>query len=63
MELKQLKNRIHIIAADGMICTNGEIYGTEIALAEGFTEKGFYEITREEYDKAIAQTEATDVLP
>lgn len=38
-------------ATDGMVLTNGEIYGTEIYLAEGVDESSFYEITNEEYEE------------
>ena len=37
-----------IYADDGMILTNGEIYGTTISLEEGRTTEEFYEITEEE---------------
>ena len=43
--------RTKITASEGMILTDGEIFGTEIFLAEGMTEKDFYEIPREEYEK------------
>lgn len=42
MERKTLK------ASDGMILTNGEIYGKEIYLAEGIDESTFYEIAESE---------------
>lgn len=50
MEIKTINNRIHIIADEEMICTNGETYGSDIALAEGLDAKGFYEITYQEYE-------------
>ena len=40
-------------AHEGMILTNGEIYGTQIYLAEGVDASAFYEITREEYEKIM----------
>ena len=43
--------RTKITASEGMILTNGEIFGTEIFLAEGMTEEDFYEVPREEYEK------------
>ena len=42
-----------IVANEGMIFTNGEIYGSVIYLADGLSADGFYEITREEYEKKM----------
>ncbi len=42
-------------ASDGMILTNGEIYGKTIYLADGVDEKSFYEISQEEYEKQFAE--------
>lgn len=50
--------RTKLTASEGMILTNGEIYGTEIFLAEGMTEKDFYEVTTEEYEKEVLKNEA-----
>ena len=46
-----------LTANDGMILTNGEVYGTKIYLAEGVDESAFYEITREEYEARMASEE------
>lgn len=35
-------------ASDGMILTNGEIYGSEIYLAEGMDASSFYEVPESE---------------
>lgn len=42
-----------LIANEGSILTDGEIFGTKIYLAEGKDEKEFYEITTEEYQKIM----------
>ena len=49
-------------ACDGMILTNGEIYGTEIFLADGLKAEDFHEITRAEYDALIAEAETEHEL-
>ena len=41
-----------VLRADkGYIYTNGEIYGTVIYLAETVSKDGFYQITKEGFDK------------
>lgn len=47
--------RTSIKAKEGYILTNGEIYGTEIFLAEGMKAEDFREITREEYEEKLAE--------
>ena len=44
-----------IVANEGMVFTNGEIYGSVIYLADGLSADGFYEITREEYEKTFEE--------
>ena len=46
-----------LIANDGMVLTNGEIYGKEIYLADGMGADMFYEVTQVEYDEIMAQDE------
>lgn len=46
-----------LYANDGKILTNGEVYGTQIFLAEGVDASAFYEITREEYEARMASEE------
>lgn len=45
--------RTSIKAPEGMILTNGEIYGTEIFLAEGMSKDDFHEIPLEEYEEIL----------
>ena len=53
--------RERIKASEGKILTNGEIYGTEIFLAEGADKSAFYEITQEEYNRKLEE-ESGDVM-
>lgn len=50
-----MKSRMIIYADDGMILTNGEIYGKQILLANGMDIDSFYEITEEEYKKKMEE--------
>ena len=49
--------RIKLIANEGMVYTNGEIFGSIIYLAEGVSTDDFYEITREEYERILEEQE------
>ena len=53
-----MEKREKITAREGMILTDGEIYGTEIFLAEGVSAESFREITREEYEAQLAEKAA-----
>ena len=44
-----------IYATEGKMLTDGEIFGTQIHLADGVDENKFYEISREEYEKKLAE--------
>ena len=46
-----------IEANEGMIYTNGEIYGTTIYLAEGVDKDSFYQITVAEYEAILTAQE------
>ena len=48
-----MKKITQLIADEGKIITNGEIYGKVIILAENETADSFYEITEEEYEKVV----------
>lgn len=50
--------RTPIIASEGKVLTNGEIYGKMIYLAEGVSAATFYEITDAEYAEILAKEEA-----
>ena len=47
--------RIILIANEGRVLTDGEIYGKEIYLADGVSADAFYEITDAEYDEMVAE--------
>ena len=52
--------RTSIKAKEGYILTNGEIFGTEIFLAEGMSAEEFREITREEYERMMEEEAKND---
>ena len=52
-----MKTRTVIYADEGKVLTNGEIYGTQIFLAEGQSADEFYEITQEEYEEITKEDE------
>ena len=58
IELKKLT------AADGMVLTNGETYGTEIYLGKNDRAENWHEITRAEYDEVLKKmdSEMQDML-
>ena len=53
-----MKTRLTLYADDGMILTNGKIYGKIIHLAEDVSVNDFYEITKEEYENIKKELEA-----
>lgn len=48
-----MKQRVILYADEGKILTNGEIYGTEIYLAEGEKMDAYSEITKKEYEEIM----------
>ena len=52
-----MTTRLILFAEEGMVLTNGIIYGKEIYLAEGETAENYYEITDKEYEEILKQKE------
>jgi hypothetical protein len=52
--------RKKITASEGMMLTDGEIYGRTIYLAEGKSEADFYEISEEQYQEKMKGAEADE---
>ena len=48
-----------LTASDGMVLTNGEAFGKEIYLGVNDSAENWHEITEEEYNKILAEKEAT----
>lgn len=53
IEIKTIK----LEADEGKVLTDGETYGVTIFLGSGRKAEEFYEITREEYDRIMAEKE------
>lgn len=52
--------RKKITASEGMVLTDGKIYGRVIYLAEGKSENDFYEITEMQYKARLEEAEADE---
>ena len=50
-----MRKMITIYADEGKILTNGTNYGTTISLADGVSDEGYYEITKEEYERILTE--------
>lgn len=50
-----MKERRTLYARDGMVLTNGEIYGKQISLSEAVSQGDFYEITKEQYEQIMKE--------
>ena len=48
-------NILRLIAADGMILTNGSTYGREVYLGNGDSPDNWWEIPTEEYEKKMEE--------
>lgn len=57
-----MKIRNIIYADEGMVLTNGEIYGKEIYLADGVSPDAFHEITDAEYEKIFEEQMKEEAL-
>lgn len=53
-----MKKRTVLYADEGMVLTDGEIYGKQIHLADPIQEYSFREITEAEYKQILAAQEA-----
>lgn len=52
-----MKTRIVIYAEEGKVLTDGKIFGKSIFLADGANINDFYEISEQEYNSMIAESE------
>jgi hypothetical protein len=52
-----MKDKRHIVAPDGMVRTNGEVFVTELWLGDGDSEENWREITVEEAEKMQKEKE------
>lgn len=53
---------VYLHADEGMWLTDGTNYGKHVKLAEGASPDTFYEVTDEEYQKAMKKREAEEEL-
>lgn len=48
---------VKLIASEGMVYTNGEIYGREVFIGTGDSPENWYEITDAEYNEILESKE------
>ena len=58
--IKENITLIKIKASEGMILTNGDVYGREIFLGKGDSPDNWYEITDNEYEKIQEERKRLD---
>lgn len=57
-----MKTRMILYAEEGMVLTDGDVYGKEIYLADGKAYDDFYEISEAEYEKILSDAEKTEAI-
>jgi hypothetical protein len=60
--IKENITLIKIKASEGMILTNGDVYGREIFLGKGDSPENWHEITEAEYEKIQEEMNVADEL-
>lgn len=60
--IKENITLIKLKASEGMMLTNGDVYGKEIFLGKGDSPDNWYEITEEEAEKIQAERNVADEL-
>ena len=51
-----------LTSADGMVLTNGEVYGKEIYLGKNDKPENWYEITDAEYQEILKEQEESEAV-
>ena len=49
-----MSNKV-LIASEGMVLTNGEVYGKQVHLSNASNEESWHEITEQEYEEILAK--------
>lgn len=61
MEITTIEIR-KLTASEGMMLTNGEIYGKEIYLGVNDSPDNWHEVPKEEYEAKMAEQEAVEMM-